>query len=361
MKILEVRSDKEAVRLTRPYAIAGRRIEAVDLFYVEVVTDGPAGLGSASPSRSVTGETAAACQESLRHADALLRGEDVRHIGRLQQLLARHLSDTPAARAAVDMALWDAFAKGLGVPLVDLWGDRRVEPLATSITVGIQSVEQALADAEEYLARGFRCLKIKIGDDFEADIERLEALRTLADRSGADRSGGGVQLRVDGNRGFDLDELRRLAARAEDLGLELIEQPLPPSGDGELRSLPAEIRDLLAADESLVAERDTLGLLCDTPFHHWNLKLMKHGGPTPARAIAHLADTADLGLMWGCMDESVVSIAAALHAAYASPATRRLDLDGSFDLADDRAVGGFRLENGHLYVLDEPGLGVRWR
>ena len=58
------------------------------------------------------------------------------------------------------------------------------------------------------------------------------------------------------------------------------------------------------------------------------------------------------------MDESRVSSAAALHAAYASPARRLLDLDGHLDLARDPAAGGFVLEDGRLYPTPEPGLGV---
>ena len=63
--------------------------------------------------------------------------------------------------------------------------------------------------------------------------------------------------------------------------------------------------------------------------------------------------------MWGCMDESIVSISAALHAALASPATRYLDLDGSLDLARDVVTGGFHLEDGYLRTTDAPGLGVQ--
>ena len=63
--------------------------------------------------------------------------------------------------------------------------------------------------------------------------------------------------------------------------------------------------------------------------------------------------------MWGCMDESRISIAAALHAAFASPATRYLDLDGSLDLARDVVDGGFTLEAGVMSTTDVPGLGVR--
>ena len=70
------------------------------------------------------------------------------------------------------------------------------------------------------------------------------------------------------------------------------------------------------------------------------------------------AELAGIDLMWGCMDESVISIAAALHVAYACPNTRYLDLDGSFDLARDPARGGFELVEGHLKLLERPGLGV---
>ena len=63
--------------------------------------------------------------------------------------------------------------------------------------------------------------------------------------------------------------------------------------------------------------------------------------------------------MWGCMDESIVSISAALHVALASPATRYLDLDGSLDLARDVVDGGFVLEDGYMRTTDRPGLGVQ--
>jgi L-alanine-DL-glutamate epimerase-like enolase superfamily enzyme len=64
--------------------------------------------------------------------------------------------------------------------------------------------------------------------------------------------------------------------------------------------------------------------------------------------------------MWGCNDESRIAIAAALHVAFASPATRYLDLDGSFDLATDVVEGGFLLEDGVMRTARGAGLGVRW-
>ena len=122
---------------------------------------------------------------------------------------------------------------------------------------------------------------------------------------------------------------------------------------------PRRSRGRLAADETLIDASDALALVqppraCGI----FNIKLMKCGGVHAAQRIAAIAETAGVDLMWGCMDESVVSISAALHAAFSSPATRYLDLDGSLDLARDVADGGFILEDGVMRTLDAPGLGV---
>ncbi|MEM6797295.1 MAG: enolase C-terminal domain-like protein, partial [Acidobacteriota bacterium] len=144
----------------------------------------------------------------------------------------------------------------------------------------------------------------------------------------------------------------------ERLDIELIEQPLPRSSDSDLCAWPPALRRRVAADESLHDARDALELARSEACGIYNIKLMKCGGISGARRIGAVAESAGLELMWGCMDESAISIAAALHAAYASPATRYLDLDGSFDLASDPARGGFSLRNGALHLTGGPGLGV---
>ncbi len=362
MRITGVETSKRDVELTRPYTIATRTITAVELFFVRIRTDsGLEGHGSASPAENVTGESYAACGAALDE-DRLgwLVGRDPRHLGALCAELKGTAHRAPAARAAVDMALHDLFARVLGVPLVDVLGRRR-GPLPTSITVGIQSTEQALEETEEYLGRGFRCLKVKVGLDFEEDLERLTKLRELA--------GGEVTIRVDANQGYDADETRRFHNATAGLGLELVEQPLPAAAIAEMRALPDEIRRTIAADESLLGEENALALAgvpaagvpaacVPAACGIFNIKLMKCGGVSSALAIAEIAAAADVDLMWGCNDESAISIAAALHAAYACPRTRYVDLDGSFDLATDPASGGFAVEDGMLRVLEKPGLGT---
>ena len=349
MIVQSARARTEALALTRPYTIATTTIDAVELSIVELRAGGHLGLGAASPAEHVTGESDAACRAALSELDWLV-GRDARALPLLCREAARRMPATPAARAAIDIALHDLLAKQLGVPLVEMLG-RAHEALPTSITIGIKPTAEALAEAREYLERGFRVLKVKLGLSLEEDLERVTKLRELV--------GPGVTLRVDPNQGYTPASLKRFVERTAELDIEFLEQPLPARDVAALRALPADLRARVAVDESLLDEADALELVRPSPACGiFNIKLMKCGGIQPARGIARIAELAGVRLMWGCMDESRISIAAALHAALASPATRYLDLDGSFDLERDVVSGGFSVQEGILRTLDAPGLGV---
>ena len=351
MRITGVESRAEHLPLSRPYRIAGRTTDAVEAFVLVLKTDGgAAGLGAATPEASVTGETADACLRALDAASlAWLEGADVRGLGRLCEEAARRMAATPAALAAVDMALHDLFARDLGVPLADALG-RVHTSFPTSVTIGIQEAREAIALAQELVGAGFRILKLKTGESLDRDVELVTRL--------SERFGASVRLRCDANAGYSAAETVSFFEATAALGLEFLEQPVPAGGGG-LRSVPERWRSAVAADESLLDEEDALALAAaPRACGVFNIKLMKCGGIRPALRIASIADAADIGVMWGCMDESVIGIAAALHAALAAPATRYLDLDGSFDLARDVAAGGFLLRDGELSITEEPGLGV---
>jgi L-alanine-DL-glutamate epimerase-like enolase superfamily enzyme len=355
LRIRSIVATPHAVALSVPYTIAGGTTEAVELVTVRVESDGGhVGVGAATPEPSVTGETFAACLDALApERTAALVGADLEIPGAVAGQIARDWGATPGAAAALDMALHDLRARLLGVPLVDLLGRAR-GALATSITIGILPADESVDAAHRHVAAGFGALKLKIGRDLDGDLERIARIR--------ERVGPLVALRVDGNCGFAPRELPLLFAGCERLGVELVEQPCPPAADAELAALPAAARRRLAADESIHSPADALRLATADGGRPlvggWVVKLMKCGGVTPALEIAAIAHAAGVDLMWGCMDESGVGIAAALHAAYASPATRWLDLDGSFDLAHDPARGGFRLDAGELHTLTAPGLGA---
>jgi L-alanine-DL-glutamate epimerase-like enolase superfamily enzyme len=353
VRIVRLELREHRIPLRESYAISSMSFDAAELVELRLVTDGLAlGLGCAAPAPEVTGETAARSAEALR--GPIAAAVEGRSLATLDERglaeLAQDLRALPAARAALDMALHDLRAQERGLPLHALLG-RVHAPLPTSVTLGVSSLEETLAAAERALARGFRALKLKTARSLDADIERVQKLR--------ERCGPLVALRVDPNAGLTRAELAHFLDATRTLDLELVEQPLPRGAEEELRDFPAALRARFAADESLHDERDVEGLLRPPrPFGVWNLKLMKTGGIAPALEIADAAAREGVALMWGCNDESCVSIAAALAAALAAPATRFLDLDGSFDLSHDFARGGFALREGCLHPLDRPGLGV---
>jgi L-alanine-DL-glutamate epimerase-like enolase superfamily enzyme len=212
-------------------------------------------------------------------------------------------------------------------------------------------VEETLKEAMEYEKQGFKVLKVKLGKDLEEDIERLVKLRERFDNS--------MVIRIDANQGYSVQQTIDFYNRTKKLGIELIEQPLPAKSVKEMKDLPGEIKSKIAADESLLSPADALNLIKPpSAAGIFNIKLMKCGGINQGIKIADIALQEGVDLFWGCNDESIVSITAALHAAFACSNTRYIDLDGSLDLAKDEVTGGFILKEGVMYCSDKPGLGV---
>ena len=343
---------KEYFPLTKPYTIAYETFDHVENIFVRLDTsEGAFGIGVASPAPDVNGESTADCQQSLnQYLGPLLQGRDVRHLNSLVRELRTNMASTPAAMTAVDMALHDLLAKVMGIPLADLLG-RCHESLATSVTIGIKSIQETLEEASDYLGQGFKILKIKIGHNLDQDMERLFKLR--------EHVGKHIAIRVDINQGYTREVFATFVQQTMPLDLEFIEQPLKHDDIEGMSMLPGSVRKQVAADESLHGVADAFKLAASPqPFGIFNIKLMKCGGIAPGIQIAHIAHLAGIDVMWGCMDESVVGISAALHAAFSSPATRYLDLDGHLDIVRDIADGGFKIHEGRLFLRDKPGLGI---
>lgn len=351
-KIKEIKVWDADLGNKKPYTIAFKTVDEVRNAFVEILlADGTSGIGSGNPSEYVVGESFTQCLESLRESNIqFLIGRDIRELNQLCFEVWQKLPRNPAARAAIDIALHDAFTKYLGIPLVKYFGQKLVS-LPTSNTIGIKNPEETLREAHEYVRMGFRILKVKLGKDLAEDIERLEKLR--------EKFGDSVVIRIDANQGYSKDQTVAFYERTKGLDIELIEQPLPAKAIADMKALPDEIKMKIAADESLLTPKDALELV--KPPHAagiFNIKLMKCGGVSQALRIADIALLEGVDLFWGCNDESIVSITAALHAAFACSNTKYIDLDGSLDLAEDVVSGGFILRDGVMYCSDKAGLGV---
>jgi L-alanine-DL-glutamate epimerase-like enolase superfamily enzyme len=355
MKIIRAEASAVKIPLKAPFTIAFHTTYDAELLLVQLFTDGPhVGIGAAAPFEEVTGESLEACTRALtEELPAWIGGRDFDHPGMLCHEAATRFRATPAARAAIDMALYDLWGKLYDKPVVELLG-RVHGPMPTSMTMGIRTMQESLDEARDFLAMGYSILKVKGGSDFEHDVELLTRLR--------EEHGDEIGLRSDLNQGYDKETLATFIERTDSLNIEMIEQPFPVEAINDHLSFPENVRAKLAADENACSEHDSLRLAAEPqPAKIINIKLMKCGGIYPALRMAAIADVAGQTLMWGCMIESVVGLSAALHVALASPNTRYLDLDGSYDLVEDIVDGGMRIENGVLHTLDRPGLGITLR
>lgn len=352
MKIQSIKTWVTDLGNTKPYTIAFKTVDEVKNAFVEItLANGTTGIGAGNPSEYVTGEhlnqTVAALNEN--NMDFLV-GRNIEEINQLLFEVLAKFPSLPAARAALDIALHDAFTKHLGIPLVKYLG-QKITSMPTSNTIGIKNVADTLKEAEEYGQRGFTVLKVKLGKDLEEDIERILKLR--------EKFGKKFVIRIDANQGYTSAQTIEFFKRTQSLDIELIEQPLPAKSVAEMKALPEEIRTKIAADESLIAPADAWQLIqAPRAAGIFNIKLMKCGGVNQALKISDIARLANVDLFWGCNDESIVSITAALHTAFACPNTKYIDLDGSLDLARDEVRGGFILKDGVMYCSDKPGLGL---
>jgi len=337
---------------TKPYTIAFKTVDEVRNAFVQITLEnGITAIGSGNPSEYVTGENLTQTVEALQESNLeFLIGRDIRQFQQLLFEVLQKFPKTPAARAALDIALHDAFTKFLGVPLVQFLG-QKIKTLPTSNTIGIKNVEETVKEAIDYHKQGFKVLKVKLGKDLEEDIERMVKLR--------EQFGSGMVIRIDANQGYSTQQTIDFYNRTKHLDIELIEQPLPAKAVAEMKNLPEEIKAKIAADESLISPKNALELMTPpSAAGIFNIKLMKCGGVSQGLKIADMALQGGIDLFWGCNDESIVSITAALHAAFACSNTKYIDLDGSLDLGKDEVRGGFILKDGMMSCSDKPGLGV---
>jgi L-alanine-DL-glutamate epimerase-like enolase superfamily enzyme len=276
---------------------------------------------------SYHGETA----DSLLQQLTAVKGQLIKGLSRedLQALLP-----PGGARNALDCALWDLEAKRARRRAWELAGLSSVSPLKTDYTLSVDTpnaMGSAAAAVPQYSA-----LKIKLLG--EGDRERVAAVR--AARPDA-------EIIVDANQAWNERQLRAFTPRLAELGVKLIEQPLPAGQDDALAEFDSPIP--LCADESCQTSESLTSLL--GKYQYVNIKLDKTGGLTEALRLARAAREHGFGLMVGCMGGSSLSMAPAF---IIGQLCGFIDLDGPLLAAAD-VPNGIRYE-GSLMLAPQPDL-----
>jgi L-alanine-DL-glutamate epimerase-like enolase superfamily enzyme len=302
----EVRFSLERWDMQTPFAITGHVFTGSDVLHVQVSENGASGQGEGSGIYyfAETGESMLAQAEGVRRK--LERGADRRAL--------RKLLPAGGARNAIDCALWDLEAKASGRSIWELTGITPTK-VVTFETVGIGTPEE--------MAEGARRLdspRIKIKLDGADPLERVRAVREARPDA---------LVVVDVNQGWTFEQLREIAPRFRDLGVAMIEQPLPRGGDEALEGYRSPVP--LCADESCIDTNEFPQAA--RRYRMINIKLDKAGGLTEALELADLAQEHGLDLMVGNMMGTSLAMAPGYVVAQLCTFA---DLDGALYLTRDR-------------------------
>jgi len=298
----------------------------VDVIVVGVSYGGQVGMGEGTPIY-YRGETAGNCLAQVEAVSDILQEMKLAEARTaLQDMLA-----LGAARAALDNALWDLEAKQAGQPLWEYVGlSQPPKPLQTAFTISLAEPDEMEAAAEKAAEQGYQLLKLKLTGD--GDRNRVAAVH---------RGAPGARLIVDANESWGELDIGQEAAAMAQMGVEMIEQPLPDRKDSELENVDALLP--IFADESCHSADDIPRLA--KLYDGVNIKLDKAGGLTEALAIQRAAHAHDMQVMVGCMLSTSLAIAPAFLLAQTA---EYIDLDGPTLLAQDRE-DAFLFQDGKIF------------
>lgn len=302
----EVSFSIETWEMKTPFKITGHVFTEGEFLHVTLKEAGVTGCGEAAGVYycDENGESMLAQAESV--GEALKRGADREEL--------RSLLPSGGARNAIDCALWDLEAKLEGKRIWDLTGIEPGETITVN-TVGIGTLEQMTETAR---ALDSARIKVKLSD--ELPLERISAV--CAARPDA-------EIIVDVNQGWTFEQLVELAPSFKDLGVAMIEQPLPRGGDAALEDYDSPI--ILCADESCLDTGEFEQAA--RRYQMINIKLDKTGGLTEALDLAAMARARGLEVMVGNMLGTSLAMAPGFVVAQLC---RFVDLDGALFLKKDR-------------------------
>jgi L-alanine-DL-glutamate epimerase-like enolase superfamily enzyme len=353
MKIISISLAKLTIPLIRPFITAVRRTDSVNDIVVMIKTDkGNIGYGSAAATPAITGDSEESIIKAIQeHIAPKLIGHRIDEFNHLLHLIKTALPGNTSPKAAIDIALHDLFAQHCQMPLYKLLGGHK-NTLATSMTISVKNTDEMVADALALIHEGFHTLKIKLGLDPIEDLTRVRAIRSAV--------GNKIKLLVDANQGWDVNNALNIihAFEQEKLNIDLIEQPVKASDLKGLKAITDQVSSVIFADESCFSPVDALNITQNHISDGINIKLMKSGGIANAQAMYHIAHTANLNIMVGCMLESPIGVAAAASFALSRENISLVDLDPIALIRENYVKGGAQLINNHIVLSDKPGLGI---
>jgi L-alanine-DL-glutamate epimerase-like enolase superfamily enzyme len=351
MKIAEIEIYAIHLPLYEPFVISYATYDYMPSIIVKITTDtGIVGYGESVADEHVTGESWEGTFAILKNTLApKLIGENPMSMERIHELMDSEIYGAPTAKAAIDIACYDAAGKALGVPVYNLLGGRYHEDFPITHVLSIATPEAMAKEAEEKVAAGYRSMKMKVGTNVADDVLRIQAVR--------ERVGEEIAIRVDVNQGWvnsanTLQGIQKL----QDCSLDWLEQPVRADDIDGMVEVKSKSSTPMMIDEGLRGVRDMREIIAKRAADKVNIKLMKCGGIYPATKLAHMAEMAGIECQIGSMVESSIGSAAGFHVAFSKKIITSVELTGPLKFSKD--VGNLHYDVPFIRLNGKPGLGI---
>lgn len=334
-----------------PFTIATGTMHYAQNLLVRVYTDaGIVGIGECSAFPMIAAETQATCYEMAKDFAQIWKGKDPLNIEQRMEELDLFTAGNYTAKSAFDLALFDIAAKNAQQPLYQYLGGK-LKTIESDLTIGIGTPEQMAATAKEFVAKGVKMIKVKLGKKPVEDIERIKQIRAAI--------GGSTILRIDANQGWSFDDAVLALNGLGGYGIQFCEQPMRKWNDERLPELMALSPIPIMADESVFTHYDAERLIRNKACAYINIKFAKSGGILEAIKINQVAAENGIICMLGGMLESRVALTAKVHFAMAFDNIRFYDLDTCLlGHQKDPVIGGVKYQGMELLLDDSPGIGA---
>lgn len=308
-----------------PFAISSETLNHASFVIVEIFDEnGLCGIGEASPFPTLTGDNVDGVLPTVREIlDQLIEMTALSGLRYLRGIREETFLTSPSAYVGVETALWDLYAKQLGVPLAALWGGRMLEKVVSDITLPIMPAHSVGDFWSLYENHGFEVVKIKVSGNVSEDLDMIHAMLKLLPRSS--------QFTLDGNQGYRLDNAKSLIAAlsGHEVRPLFFEQPLAADDWDGLKHLEESTGIPVCLDETVITPEDAIRVVRDRTASMINLKIMKSGIEETMRIIS-IAKSAGIALMIGGMLESEIAMGTSLQLACGVGSIQHFDLDTPF-------------------------------
>jgi o-succinylbenzoate synthase len=280
------------------------------------------GLGEAATLDGFGMESLAETEIALQAMQRSLINAEISNLSDIEELV-KPCDRTPAAKHGLELALLNLFARSQNLTLPQLltqcFGGKIRQFVPINAVIGAIAPETAALKAQTYIQEGYRCLKIKVGTgNFEADWQRVAAVRSQV--------GNDIQIRIDANQAWTVDEAIANLKKLESLNLEYVEQPVAALDLAGLAKVKQSQSIAIAADESVNNLAQLQQVINAQTADIIILKPMALGGILTAHKAALAAFNAGLDVVVTTTIDGAIARQAAYDLAAALPITRACGL-----------------------------------